>query len=122
MIGGTALGAGGRFSLFASIIGALVIQAITTSMYAVGVPASGLLAIKGFVVILVILLFSVQVRGLGSWTSPSDGAPRRDGARPRPLLGRNRRFAPVAVTMTLFFVAYLSGRSPTTRCATRRSS
>jgi len=62
VIGGTALGAGGRFSLFASIIGALVIQAITTSMYAVGVPASGLLAIKGFVVILVILLFSVQVR------------------------------------------------------------
>lgn len=62
VIGGTALGAGGRFSLFASIVGALVIQAITTSMYAVGVPASGLLAIKGFVVILVILLFSVQVR------------------------------------------------------------
>jgi simple sugar transport system permease protein len=62
VIGGTALGAGGRFSLFASIIGALVIQAITTSMYAIGVPASGLLAIKGFVVILVILLFSVQLR------------------------------------------------------------
>jgi simple sugar transport system permease protein len=62
VIGGTALGAGGRFSLFASVVGALVIQAITTSMYAVGVPASGLLAIKGFVVILVILLFSVQVR------------------------------------------------------------
>ena len=62
VIGGTALGLGGRFSLFASLIGALVIQAITTSMYAVGVPASGLLAIKGFVVILVILLFSVQVR------------------------------------------------------------
>ena len=62
VIGGTALGAGGRFSLFASIVGALVIQAITTSMYAVGVPASALLAIKGFVVILVILLFSVQVR------------------------------------------------------------
>ena len=62
VIGGTALGAGGRFSLLASLVGALVIQAITTSMYAVGVPASGLLAIKGFVVIIVILLFSVQVR------------------------------------------------------------
>jgi simple sugar transport system permease protein len=62
VIGGTALGAGGRFSLLASIVGALVIQAITTSMYAVGVPASGLLAIKGFVVIIVILLLSAQVR------------------------------------------------------------
>ena len=34
VIGGTLLGAGGRFSLFAGILGALVIQAITTSMYA----------------------------------------------------------------------------------------
>jgi len=61
VIGGTLL-TGGRFSLMGSIVGALVIQAITTSMYAVGVPASALLAIKGFVVIVVILLFSVQVR------------------------------------------------------------
>ena len=63
VIGGTALGAGGRFSLFAAIIGALVIQAITTSMYAIGVPANALLTIKGIVVIIVILLLSDQVRG-----------------------------------------------------------
>jgi simple sugar transport system permease protein len=63
VIGGTALGAGGRFSLLASIVGALVIQAITTSMYAVGVPANALLAIKGLVVVVVILLLSAQFRG-----------------------------------------------------------
>ncbi len=62
VIGGTALGAGGRFSLLASIVGALVIQAITTSMYAVGVPANALLAIKGVVVIVVIVVLSAQVR------------------------------------------------------------
>jgi len=62
VIGGTALGAGGRFSLFAAIVGAAVIQAITTSMYAVGVAANALLAIKGVVVIIVILLLSDQVR------------------------------------------------------------
>jgi ribose/xylose/arabinose/galactoside ABC-type transport system permease subunit len=62
VIGGTALGAGGRFSLLASIVGALVIQAITTSMYAVGVPANALLAIKGVVVIIVILVLSAQVK------------------------------------------------------------
>lgn len=62
VIGGTALGLGGRFSIFASIVGAIVIQAITTSMYAVGVPANALLAIKGAVVIGVILLLSSQVR------------------------------------------------------------
>ena len=64
VIGGTALGLGGRFSLLASIVGALVIQAITTSMYAVGVPANALLAIKGLVVVVVILLLSAQFRDL----------------------------------------------------------
>jgi simple sugar transport system permease protein len=63
VIGGTSM-AGGRFSLLASIIGAMVMQAVTTSMYAIGVPAFALLAIKGVVVMLVVLLYSEQVRGL----------------------------------------------------------
>jgi ribose/xylose/arabinose/galactoside ABC-type transport system permease subunit len=63
VIGGTLM-TGGRFSLLASIVGGLVIQAITTSMYAVGVAANAVLAIKGVVVILVILLYSEQVRAL----------------------------------------------------------
>lgn len=62
VIGGTSM-AGGRFSLIASVIGALVMQAITQSMYARGVPAFALQAIKAIVVIIVILLFSEQVRG-----------------------------------------------------------
>jgi len=64
VIGGTLLGAGGRFSLLASLVGAVVIQAVTTSMYALGVPAFALQAIKGVVVILVILLYSEQARSL----------------------------------------------------------
>ena len=63
VIGGTVMGAGGRFSLFATLIGALVIQATTTSMYAIGVSASSVIAIKALVVIFVILLYSQQVRG-----------------------------------------------------------
>ena len=71
VIGGTAM-SGGRFSLLASMIGALVMQAITQSMYAVGVPAFALQAIKAVVVILVIMLYSRQVRGFVSWIgSPS---------------------------------------------------
>ncbi len=62
VIGGTSMN-GGRFSLLASMIGALVMQAITQSMYAIGVPAFALQAIKSVVVILVILLYSEQVRG-----------------------------------------------------------
>jgi len=61
VIGGTSM-AGGRFSLLASLIGALVIQAITTSMYALGVPAFALQAVKGFVVIFVIFLYAEPVR------------------------------------------------------------
>jgi simple sugar transport system permease protein len=62
VIGGTLLGSGGRFSLLASIIGALVMQAVTTSMYAIGVSANSLLAVKGVVVILLILLYSQQAQ------------------------------------------------------------
>ena len=63
VIGGTLM-AGGRFSLLGSVIGGLVIQATTTSMYAIGVPANAVMAIKGIVVIFVILLYSEQVRGI----------------------------------------------------------
>jgi simple sugar transport system permease protein len=62
VIGGTSM-AGGRFSLLASMVGALVMQAVTTSMYAIGVPPFALQAIKGLVVVFVILLYSEQVRG-----------------------------------------------------------
>jgi simple sugar transport system permease protein len=62
VIGGTSM-AGGRFSLLASVVGALIMQAVTQSMYAFGVPALALTAIKAVVVIIVILLFSEQVRG-----------------------------------------------------------
>ncbi len=61
VIGGTSM-AGGRFSLLASLIGAIVIQAISTSMYAIGVPAFAIKAIKSVVVIFVIVLYSEQVR------------------------------------------------------------
>ena len=63
VIGGTSM-AGGRFSLLASMIGALVMQAITQSMYAVGVPAFALQAIKAIVVVLVIFLYSDQFKSL----------------------------------------------------------
>jgi simple sugar transport system permease protein len=61
IIGGTLM-SGGRFSLLASAIGALFIQATTTSSLAIGVPASALIAVKAVVVIVVILLYSQQVR------------------------------------------------------------
>jgi simple sugar transport system permease protein len=61
VIGGTLM-SGGRFSLMASVIGALVIQSVTTTMYAIGVPAMAALAIKGFFVLIVVLLYSEQTK------------------------------------------------------------
>ena len=73
VIGGTLM-AGGRFSLFASVIGALVIWAFTLTMYTVGVPADALKAAKAVLVLVVILLYSNQVRGLLNRFSERKGA------------------------------------------------
>lgn len=68
VIGGTSL-SGGRFSLLASVIGALFMQSISQTMYAIGVPPFALQAVKALVVFIVILLLSDQVqnfvRGIG---------------------------------------------------------
>src|SRR5574338_365547 len=61
VMGGTLM-AGGRFSLLASIIGALVIWTFTLSMYTLGVPANALLAGRAVLVLIVILLYSDQSR------------------------------------------------------------
>ncbi|MBN1267171.1 MAG: ABC transporter permease [Anaerolineales bacterium] len=63
VIGGTLM-AGGRFSLVASAIGAVVIRTFTITMYTVGVPANALLAAKALLVLVVILLYSDQSRQL----------------------------------------------------------
>jgi galactofuranose transport system permease protein len=61
VIGGTLM-AGGRFSLLSSIIGALIIWTFTLTMYTIGVPANALLAGKGILVLVVILLYSDYTR------------------------------------------------------------
>ncbi len=73
VIGGTLM-AGGRFSLFASVIGAMVIWAFTLTMYTIGVPADALKAAKAVLVLVVILLYSDQVRGLINRLSERKGA------------------------------------------------
>jgi simple sugar transport system permease protein len=63
VIGGTLM-AGGRFSFLGSVIGAMVIWAFTLTMYTVGVPADALKAAKAILVLIVIMLYSNQFRGL----------------------------------------------------------
>ncbi|MCX7710335.1 MAG: ABC transporter permease [Clostridia bacterium] len=60
-IGGTSM-AGGRFSIGASMIGALIVQSITTTLYAVGVSAQVLPLIKAIVVIAICLVQAEEFR------------------------------------------------------------
>jgi simple sugar transport system permease protein len=63
VIGGTAL-TGGRFNLPGSLVGALIIQTLTTTILTRGVPVEYTLVVKAVVVLAVCLLQSEQFRGL----------------------------------------------------------
>jgi simple sugar transport system permease protein len=63
VMGGTLM-TGGRFSMLASVIGAVVIWTFTVTVYGLGVPANALLAAKAVLVLLVILLYSDYSRRL----------------------------------------------------------
>ncbi len=62
-IGGNSL-AGGKFSLAGSVVGALTIQALTTSLYAMNVTADQLPIYKAVVVVIIV---SLQSTGFKRW-------------------------------------------------------
>ncbi|NBH09321.1 ABC transporter permease [Amycolatopsis sp. SID8362] len=61
VIGGTQL-TGGRFSLAGSVLGALLIQTLTTTVYALGIPPKAIMLFKAVVVLAVCLLQSPAFR------------------------------------------------------------
>ncbi|MBB6636369.1 ABC transporter permease [Cohnella thailandensis] len=61
VIGGTSL-SGGRFYLMGTVIGALIIQTLTTTIYMIGVPPEITLVVKAFVVLAVCLIQSESFR------------------------------------------------------------
>jgi ribose/xylose/arabinose/galactoside ABC-type transport system permease subunit len=61
VVGGTPL-TGGRFTLVGSVIGALLIQTLTTSMYDLGVPPSVTPVPKAIVIVAVCLMQSAKFR------------------------------------------------------------
>jgi galactofuranose transport system permease protein len=60
-LGGSAL-TGGRFSLAGSLVGALIIQALATTIYSIGVPPQVALVVKALLVIAVLLLQAPRFR------------------------------------------------------------
>ncbi|MFN2199698.1 MAG: ABC transporter permease [Caldilineaceae bacterium] len=63
VIGGTLM-TGGRFSLAGAVLGALLIQSVTTTIYAFGVPPEVVQVVKAIVVLFVVLLYSDPMRNL----------------------------------------------------------
>ena len=62
-LGGTAL-TGGRFQLAGTVIGALIIQTLTSMIYSLGVPPEVNLVVKAALVFAVMLLQSAEFRGI----------------------------------------------------------
>ena len=60
-IGGNSLG-GGKFRMTGSIIGAFVIQALTTTLYAMKVPSTDIKAYKALVIVLLVVIGSPVVK------------------------------------------------------------
>ena len=60
-IGGNSLG-GGKFKLSGSILGAYIIQALTTTLYAMKVPSTSVRAYKAVVIITIVILGSPVVK------------------------------------------------------------
>jgi simple sugar transport system permease protein len=60
-IGGTAL-SGGKFSLFGSVIGAYIMQALTVTLYAMKVPSAAVKAYKAMVIIIIVVISSPVVK------------------------------------------------------------
>jgi simple sugar transport system permease protein len=79
VIGGTSL-AGGRFSLVGSIVGALIVQAVTTTILTRGVRPEMTQVVKAIVVVAVALLQSarfIQVVGAPFRRGPAAGGATR---------------------------------------------
>ena len=63
VIGGTSM-SGGRFYLGGTVVGALFIQSLTTTIYSIGVPPEVTLVVKAIVVITVVLIQSPIFRNM----------------------------------------------------------
>ncbi|TWF81883.1 monosaccharide ABC transporter membrane protein (CUT2 family) [Pseudonocardia hierapolitana] len=87
VIGGTSL-AGGRYSIAGTLLGALTIQTLTTTIYSVGIPPEVSLVFKAVVVILVFLAQAPRVQALltrrGRRGAPPPAAPPAAAVEPAP--------------------------------------
>ncbi|TRW86231.1 ABC transporter permease [Mycolicibacterium sp. 018/SC-01/001] len=87
VIGGTSL-LGGRFSLAGTILGALIIQTLTTTVYTAGITPETTLVFKALVVIAVCLLQAPKFRALMRRKRAVRPAPAAPVSIPEPVVTR----------------------------------
>ncbi|WP_183806397.1 ABC transporter permease [Mycoplana azooxidifex] len=73
VVGGNSL-LGGRFSIAASLLGALIIQSINTGILLSGFPPEFNLIIKAAIIVLILVVQSPRIRDLATWFGRSDSA------------------------------------------------
>ncbi|GAA1752089.1 MULTISPECIES: ABC transporter permease [Streptomonospora] len=83
VIGGTLL-TGGRFSIAGTVLGALIVQTLSTTVYTMGVPPESALVFKAIVVFLVCLLQSPRFRAQVAAPFRRGGPPIRARTGPGP--------------------------------------
>ena len=141
VIGGTAL-AGGRFFLAGTIIGAVLIQTLITTIYSIGIPPETNLLFKALVVTLVCLIQSpafrekvfrlrreaadARERGRPAETNrrrrPHDVHHRRPSAGRASRRGSRRSTCPILMTLALLVTMFTVGSSATRASQRVRSS
>lgn len=83
VIGGTSL-AGGKFSIFGSTVGALLIATLNKTVLFLGVPSAATPAFKALVIIALVLLQSERIR---SWAFGRKPSARKPSGPERPAVG-----------------------------------
>jgi ribose/xylose/arabinose/galactoside ABC-type transport system permease subunit len=98
VIGGTLL-TGGRYSILGTLVGALVLQTLTTTVYTAGIAPEVTLVFKALVIIAVCLLQSPRTRALlHRGRRPAPPAPPSSGPPPAEPLPADASAAPTART------------------------
>ena len=80
VIGGTSL-AGGRYTLVGTVVGAFIIQTLTTTVYTLGIPPEVTLVFKALVVITVCLLQAPKARNLLSRLNAASKPAAKEAAK-----------------------------------------
>lgn len=73
VVGGNSL-LGGRFSIAASLLGAMIIQSINTGILLSGFPPEFNLIIKAAIIVLILVIQSPRIRNVAVWFSRSSAA------------------------------------------------